>query len=119
MRPCLPAPGGPPGAGGGGKKTRLKTTFSWERADAVQQPCSCPAARQAREAAEKKARERVADAEISDAERLRVWTAIVQLLYALEESGRVLAARGRTPRRRRPEPGALAEGGRYEITRQP
>ncbi len=52
-----------------------------------------PAGAQARDAAARKARGRVADAEISDAERLRVWTAIVQLLYALK-NGQVLRVPG-------------------------
>jgi len=37
---------------------------------------------------------RIGDAEISEAELLRVRTAIVQLLYALEKSGRVLRVAG-------------------------
>jgi len=64
-------------------------------------------------AAAKRARGRIGDAEISEAERLCVRSEIVQLLDSLEKK-RLGAARARTPRR--PELHALAEGGCYSAT---
>ena len=105
-------PGGAPGTGGGCEKRARRRTEGASRERGMREtrrigsggrratprlmtrdpaPPRLLRPRRARAAARRKARGRIGDAEISEAERLRVRSAIVQLLYSLKKAARCCA----------------------------